>query len=448
MESQFSLTRKQGRYQSAQYLPASQRFRKPPIGQWLMTGHQVVLYMSGMIANPIFINTIVVFVRLYWFEKRFQRIVHDARNFRRTRSRSRTATQPGHDNDIGREERGVNGRSIVVLHGAGKSLGPAAGARFHERSPKVFPPGSSASSSEINHERDKIDERSKQSASDGDAIPDPPLFHRNITFADEVDSTKPFLSPGDRIPHQMNFSQHTAILDNQRNPKDKHALRIPGPREFDEGRGPETLDHEASSSCQPTSPIDSNGKPHPDGTDSQNPGSIDPEKDSVKPDVTTDGSNRDHLPRHHSFISRLTFRKSATGHSRTFTSVDRSPSTAPLRPRSNSVRRRLSHEGNDPMPYFSWQPTIGRNSAFVDLTEEQREELGGIEYRSLKALAVILVCGLQLPSAIFCVVSLLRSVAYYLCFHFLGVITFLPWIVQTDRWGSVVDDAGQHRAWW
>jgi Trk-type K+ transport system membrane component len=43
------------------------------------------------------------------------------------------------------------------------------------------------------------------------------------------------------------------------------------------------------------------------------------------------------------------------------------------------------------MPYLSWQPTIGRNSAFVDLTEEQRDELGGIEYRSLKTLAVVLV---------------------------------------------------------
>src|SRR5262249_46472877 len=45
----------------------------------------------------------------------------------------------------------------------------------------------------------------------------------------------------------------------------------------------------------------------------------------------------------------------------------------------------------DPMPYLSWTPTIGRNSAFVDLSEEQREELGGIEYRALKTLAFILV---------------------------------------------------------
>ena len=89
--------------------------------------------MIPMIANPIFINTFVVFVRLYWFEKRFQHIVQEARTFRRTRSRSRTNTQALDEKDPGRVEMGVNGRSIVVLHGGGKSLGPAIGTPFKER---------------------------------------------------------------------------------------------------------------------------------------------------------------------------------------------------------------------------------------------------------------------------------------------------------------------------
>ena len=49
-------------------------------------------------------------------------------------------------------------------------------------------------------------------------------------------------------------------------------------------------------------------------------------------------------------------------------------------------------DNHDAMPYLSYTPTVGRNSAFVDLTEEQREELGGIEYRALKTLAITLVC--------------------------------------------------------
>ena len=43
------------------------------------------------------------------------------------------------------------------------------------------------------------------------------------------------------------------------------------------------------------------------------------------------------------------------------------------------------------LPYFTFQPTIGRNSLFVGLTEEQREELGGVEYRAVKLLLKVLV---------------------------------------------------------
>lgn len=81
------------------------------------------------------------------------------------------------------------------------------------------------------------------------------------------------------------------------------------------------------------------------------------------------------------------------------------------------------------MPYLSWTPTVGRNSAFVDLTEEQREELGGIEYRALKLLAIILVC-------------------YYVGFHLLGMICLLPWIVRDAHYSGVVIEDGINPVWW
>ena len=80
-------------------------------------------------------------------------------------------------------------------------------------------------------------------------------------------------------------------------------------------------------------------------------------------------------------------------------------------------------------PYLSWQPTIGRNSAFVDLTEAQREELGGIEYRSLKSLALVLVL-------------------YFWGWSAFGVIGLLPWISLNEPWGSIVDADGVSRVWW
>ena len=81
------------------------------------------------------------------------------------------------------------------------------------------------------------------------------------------------------------------------------------------------------------------------------------------------------------------------------------------------------------MPYLSWTPTVGRNSAFADLTEEQREELGGIEYRALKLLLIILVF-------------------YFVGFHLMGMVVLLPWIVTDARYSEIVTDVDQSPVWW
>lgn len=81
------------------------------------------------------------------------------------------------------------------------------------------------------------------------------------------------------------------------------------------------------------------------------------------------------------------------------------------------------------MPYLSWTATTGRNSAFLGLTAEQRDELGGIEYRALKTLAGILLC-------------------YFFLIHLLGLIVFLPWIVRDEYYSNIVRGFGQDPAWW
>lgn len=43
-------------------------------------------------------------------------------------------------------------------------------------------------------------------------------------------------------------------------------------------------------------------------------------------------------------------------------------------------------------PQLSREVTVGRNSLFHNMTSEDREELGGIEYRSLKLLLKIVLC--------------------------------------------------------
>jgi hypothetical protein len=60
-------------------------------------------------------------------------------------------------------------------------------------------------------------------------------------------------------------------------------------------------------------------------------------------------------------------------------------------PRPRSVHS-TSQQKQPEIPYLSRQATIGRNSQFKNLTEHDREVLGGIEYRTLKLLLKIVTC--------------------------------------------------------
>ena len=328
-----------------------------------------------MICTPIFINTFVVFVRLYWFERRFQKVVREARNFRRTRSRTRT--EPKDDPDPGVTEKGVRGRSIVVLHN-----GDALGQRRETSDPAEKPDlaqdlGSESSSSE----------RGKTEAIDhAVTLPplNPPTFRRDITFADEVETPEANDEAPQMLAQRLSPEQHIAILENQRNPKDKGALRIPGPRDFDRGSVPEPLDSDDDGGPidhQVTSPIERQGMLNDNPT---------------KRNVTIDEPNRPRQRANSAAPPGLSSRKSGTLENVKVSPTDEAAlPSARTRPRTgtfSSLRGWASKENEQLTPYLSWQPTIGRNSAFVDLTEDQREELGGIEYRSLKTLAVVLVC--------------------------------------------------------
>lgn len=61
----------------------------------------------------------------------------------------------------------------------------------------------------------------------------------------------------------------------------------------------------------------------------------------------------------------------------------------PVFNRALSFQRTMTNRsmtGYQDMPYLSFTPTVGRNSTFVELSSEQKEELGGLEYSALKVL--------------------------------------------------------------
>lgn len=329
-----------------------------------------------MIANPIFINTMVVFVRLYWFERRFQHVVAEAQSIRRTRSH--TKTEPKYDPDIGMAERGVDGRNIVVLHKGDKNQIDGANDDNQEKTSdpeSESPTTSSMSQGELAELRDRPSELPPHKT---------PSFHRDITFADQVPSQENLQSLTDQLPQRLSPEQHIAFLENQRNPKDKGTLRIPGPLEFDRGDVPERLALENDGGVltyQVTSPLAESR-----GTPSGIP---------VRRQVTIEEPDHLRARADTGTFSKLTHRKTTNSDQNRVPAADDGGNlSARLRARTSSFTslKNLGTKENEPMPYLSWQPTIGRNSAFVDLTEEQREELGGIEYRSLKTLAIVLIC--------------------------------------------------------
>ncbi|KAF7585618.1 low affinity potassium transporter [Aspergillus hancockii] len=86
----------------------------------------------------------------------------------------------------------------------------------------------------------------------------------------------------------------------------------------------------------------------------------------------------------------------------------------------------LDSPGLPALPSLMWQHSI---ASYSDWDEDQKEELGGIEYRALKTLMVILVC-------------------YFIAFHLLGIILFIPWILLDPYYGQKVKDIGVNRSWW
>ena len=244
---------------------------------------------------------------------------------------------------------------------------------------KIIPGGSESSTATSMSQGELAELRDRP----GELRPHATLSHqRDLAFADRFPSQESVHSLSMRLPQRLSPEQHIAFLENQRNPKNKETLRIPGPREFDRGVLPEHLSGDGDGgplTHQITSPVDTRANP---------------DDFPVRRQITIEAPDHPRARAASGTFSKLSRRKTlASEPTKGTTGDDGDPPTARLRARTGTLNslRNWGSKDEMSMPYLSWQPTIGRNSAFVDLTEAQREELGGIEYRSLKTLAVVLV---------------------------------------------------------
>lgn len=372
----------------------------------LRTGQQALLFLGAMLCNPIVVHSFVVFVRLYWFEKRFKDVVMEARKLRRTRSRTRVNTFSNGDAEQGSEFAGMKERGMQLFRSATdrwlRQDQPTGMEKFDDGREANGKAVDSSNSSHQDHGPVKVERH------------DDHLRLQTTRSTEDV-----------RLPQLLSPEQHIRFLENQRNPDDATTLRIPSPREFESGSRPENIPDQVDGVLlrQITS------EPNLPSSSEKRSVELNPRPEGGATHITIDEPRflRDRNDKSTTF-PRLNTRQSTVP--QTHDSVEPGIQARPTRSNTfRSLRRSNTARTMEPAPYLSWQPTIGRNSFFFDLTEEQREELGGIEYRALKTLALILV-------------------GYFFFFHLLGIVCLTPWIVHSGTYSAVLEAVSQNRVWW
>jgi len=95
-------------------------------------------------------------------------------------------------------------------------------------------------------------------------------------------------------------------------------------------------------------------------------------------------------------------------------------------PRTNTLLsgRQDDGEGKN-VDYITFAATVGRNSLFHNLTDEQMDELGGVEYRALRLLFWIVL-------------------TYWICWPLAGATVIAPYIAAGNRYDNVFNSQPKH----
>lgn len=432
----------------------------------LTTFQQVVIYLLAMLSNPITLHSSVVFLRLYWFEKRFQGWVKDARTRRGTLSKSKSKSRARNE-ERGAEE-GVNGRQITMIPPRGRPLRMTNDGILLEGNDRsqsqaivdddeeAYLPSKTTATNTNSSESDTATVSGGRSNSMelgplNEPIEEPVDSHTDkglqvnqalgvtptaITFADTVKRSDGVDDDLTKFPQKRTNAEHIAILERQRHQdQTDETLFIPGPRDIERGMGPRRVeDSEPGDDEDMTAVRSNNSRRDSDGPFAsrvpreRRPTIVIEEPERPVKDDVVDSRNTP------SAQSAFRWRKPRTfsrGQARRVLEDNESgrPVSAFRTRTLDTIRTAFTRDTATDMPYLSYTPTMGRNSNFLDLTTEQREELGGIEYRSLRTLAIILVF-------------------YFWGFQILAAICLIPFILHNPHYGNIVDEAHVSKVWW
>lgn len=374
---------------------------------------QIIIYLFCMVTTPIFIHGSLVVLRLYWFEKSFKDIKESSKtNFRMRRTATLAATR-SLDSGVDQLENGTTSSSdkgIAMQDFAAPYEGhsPLSIDRLsspetdsEEISPTREPQQRDIKFGQLPHPR-RANEVNPQ-----DMYMSIALLQKNRGGADSDSESGPALKiggPAEREPNKsMSLKRRPSL--GIRMPK---ALRSKLQGEESERSSDDDSESEGHSLNRAQSNIAFPSK--------NTAGNVKFCKRSETLDVNP-GRRKMSLATSPTFDKLLQRRKLRPSISSRWESEDEEDGQPP------KARPRMSTN------YLSWTPTVGRNSTFVDLSQQQKEELGGVEYRAIKLLIKILL-------------------AYYIGFHLIGAVVFAPYINERKSWAARVEDQGIVPTWW
>ncbi|EEB06310.1 potassium ion transporter Trk1 [Schizosaccharomyces japonicus yFS275] len=437
---------------------------------------QFVLYGITMITVPVWINGAISFLRLYWFRKKFKYVIRKMRVQRHLRKEERKKWK--HQIDL--EDNGLRGRPIRVLlpheNVNNKEDDGVSNSTFR------CPDGTTSatrSSMEI-HETNINDSLSNGlyespmsstsgSRNDPNADDVPSEIHSDyaVNAKDyrsndiEMDDLHPRLRRQASISSEGQKSSRTLQRGSTSSTSDKDFLSPPqnvtsysDTNLLSHSRLPSNMDT-STVSIYSAPPVRNYGVHESDLSSSRSSlsGTNDDDDDEDedrrsdphiaftnihKPSRNQRREQKRTAKRRRSFYSHreeskhlplpLRWNRSFSLHTRTLT-FDRFLSNAFRRKREGSIMSGRSRRTAMSLPYLSYSPTVDRNSAFVTLTKEQRDELGGIEYRALKSLCFLILF-------------------YFVFLHLVIFIMFLVFAYTAKGSERVIESYGLKRGWW
>ncbi|ANB14443.1 Trk2p [Sugiyamaella lignohabitans] len=344
----------------------------------LYTYQQIFLMIFPFLTTPIFIHSSVVFLRLHWFEKHFKDVKINSKIQSKLRRTATMARAESRDHEIGLEPLKWNGEyskrdsnppvptSNNTEEVSGLHVPPASDIRFG----------------------DLPQPRRQKSIAPQDMYKSINMMQRNRRLSNDLNDGPALVIKSPRVMDE----------ENELKEKMRLAATVTGQNvdSSPSSSGNASTEHES---------VDLGERIRPSISYAVSPERSNYDIDGIKLDrrsrtlSTSNVPNENQRSQHERTGSKASVTRGTRRFSRSRT-LDR------------IFNRTLSNDGPTTKVmstnYLSWQPTVGRNSAFVDLTEEQKEELGGVEYRSLKLLAKVLV-------------------AYYMGFYLFGLVTFWPY---------------------